>query len=36
VLRGFFVRSFGQIALGVVVALIYAGLFWGLFPVIRA
>jgi len=32
VLRGFFVRSFGQIALGVVVALIYAGLFWGLFP----
>lgn len=32
VLRGFFVRSLGQIALGVVVALVYAGLFWGLFP----
>ncbi len=32
VLRGFFVKSFGQMALGVVVALVYAGLFWGLFP----
>lgn len=32
VLRGFFVRSFGQIALGIAVALLYAGLFWGLFP----
>lgn len=32
VLRGFFVRSFGQIVLGAVVALVYAGLLQGLFP----
>lgn len=32
VLRGLFVGSVRQIALGVLVALVYAGLFWGLFP----
>ncbi|WP_297008340.1 rhomboid family intramembrane serine protease [uncultured Corynebacterium sp.] len=32
VLRGFFARSVWQIVLGTVVALVYSGLFWGLFP----
>ncbi|AGP30301.1 rhomboid family intramembrane serine protease [Corynebacterium terpenotabidum] len=32
VFRGFVVKSVWQIVLGIVVALVYAGLFWGLFP----
>ncbi|MFC4603311.1 rhomboid family intramembrane serine protease [Rhodococcus kronopolitis] len=30
--RGFFTRSFAQLALGVVVLIVYGGLLWGVFP----